>query len=73
MNRSAVFGIAIAAGIILIILTILTWSGAIIGHKADGPVGLENFKHGALFIVLAIVAFLLAAVSRPNARVASDR
>lgn len=70
MSRSTVFGLAVAAAIILIILTVLTWSGAIIGHKADGPAGLENFKHGVLFLILAIVAILVAAVSRPTSTVA---
>jgi hypothetical protein len=73
MNRTGIFGLAVAAGIILAILTILTWTGAIIGHHADGPFGLplENFKHGAVFAVLAVVAFLFAAVMRPKVRAAN--
>lgn len=60
------FGLAIAAGIILIVLAILAWSGAIIGHHGDGPLGLENFKHGLLLIVLGIIALVFAAATRPT-------
>jgi len=49
---------------------VLTWTGAIIGHHHDGPGGLNNFKHGVLFIGLAVVAFLAAAVTRPTGRAA---
>ena len=69
MNRSALFGLAIAAGVILIALTILAWSGSsLIGHHGDGPFGLKNFKHGVLFVALAVVALVFAAATRPTAR-----
>lgn len=68
MTRSLLFALALLAGVTLIVLTVLTWSGAIIGHHADGPGGLENFKHGALFMGLAIVTFVFAAASRPSTR-----
>lgn len=71
VNRAVIFGLAIAAGIVLVVLTVLAWSGSsLIGHHADGPFGLRNFKHGLLFLVLAVLAFLFAAVSRPGARAA---
>lgn len=69
MNRGALFTLALLVGIILVVITILTWSGVLLGHKPDGPGGLNYFKHGLLFILLAIVAFVFAAATRPTARV----
>ena len=70
MNRSLLFWLAIAAGVILVILTILYWGGAF-GHTHGEPGGLNHFKHGALCIILAVIAFLFAVVMRPKARVSS--
>jgi hypothetical protein len=66
VNRLGIFGLAILAGIVFIILTILYWTGAF-GTTHGEPLGLNHFKHGALFIVLAVLAFLFAAVMRPRA------
>jgi len=67
MNRTTVFGLAIAAGIICILLTILYWTG-VLGHHLEpvGGIRFYNFKHGILFLILGIVAFLFAAAMRPG-------
>ncbi len=58
MNRTTVFAAAVIAGVILLIIAILYWTGA---------TGLgQHLKHGILFFALAVVAFLFAAASRPN-------
>ncbi len=67
MNRTTLFGLAIIAGIIFVVLVVLAWAGAPgFGHHKDGPFGLENFKHGVLFVVLAILCFVFAAATRPS-------
>ncbi|GEM_PF-4540519 len=69
MSRGVIFALAILAGAICVILVVLYWTGSAgFGHHADGPAGLKNFKHGVLFLVLAVLAFLFAAVMRPTAR-----
>ena len=67
MSRVMIFTLAVVAGIVFAVLTALVWTGTIIGHHHDGPAGLQNFKHGILFIALAVLSFVLAAASRPTA------
>ncbi|HEV3310279.1 MAG TPA: hypothetical protein VG815_07160 [Chloroflexota bacterium] len=66
MSRTALFAIAVTAGIVFIVFTVLAWGG-IVGHHVDGPFHLANFKHGVLWAALAVVSFLFAAVTRPAA------
>ncbi|HZT96088.1 MAG TPA: hypothetical protein VFB34_04540 [Chloroflexota bacterium] len=69
MNRTTLFGLAVIAGIVFIVLVVLAWTGAApFGHHKDGPMGIQNFKHGILFVVLAIVCFVFAAATRPTSR-----
>jgi hypothetical protein len=70
VNRSLLFWLAIAAGVILVILTILFYGGAF-GHNHDGPGGLNHFKRGSLCLILAVVSFLFAVVMRPRVRASS--
>jgi fumarate reductase subunit C len=67
MNRTTVFGLAIAAAIICFILTILYWLG-VLAHHLEPVAGIRfyNFKHGIVFLILGIVALLFAAAMRPG-------
>ena len=59
-GRLQLFAVGILAGIICLILTVLYWVGGTgLGH---------HVKHGILFLALAIVAFVFAAVMRPFGR-----
>lgn len=59
MNRSTLFALAVVVAVICVIVALLYWVGGTpLGHHG---------KHGILFIGIAIVAGLFAAVNRPNA------
>ena len=57
MNRSTLFALGVAAGAICLIIAIVYWVGG-------SPLG-HHIKHGLLFLGLAVVAFVFAAVNRP--------
>ena len=57
MNRTTLFTLGIAAGVICLIVAVLYLTGATaLGH---------HIKHSLLFFGLAAVAFLFATVNRP--------
>jgi len=72
MNRTALFVLAIVAGIVFAIVAVLFWAGAF-GHTHGEPGGLNHFKHGLLFIGLAVLAFVFAAATRPRRALTSSQ
>jgi len=66
MTKTQLFTAAMAAGIILVALGILTAVGVLLGHKVDGPLGINHMTHTVLFVVLGLIAFVFAAATRPT-------
>lgn len=58
MNRSTLFTIGLIVAVICVIIAIVYFVGG-------SPLG-HHIKHGILFIGLAVIAFLFAAVNRPQ-------
>lgn len=59
-TRLGLFALAILVGLACLVLTGLYWAGGTgLGH---------HIKHGILFLALAIVVFVFAAVMRPMSR-----
>jgi uncharacterized membrane protein YccC len=58
MNRNALFALGIVAGVVCLIVAVLYWTG----HSWPSGV---HIKHGLLFLALAVIAFIFAAVNRP--------
>jgi len=58
VNRSMLFALAAAAAVICLAIAIVYWVGGT-------PLG-HHVKHGILFLGLALLAALIAAVYRPQ-------
>ena len=62
MNRSTLFAVGAVAAVVFLIIAILYWAGGVM----PWPDTKVHVKHGILFLVLAIIAGLFAAVNRPT-------
>lgn len=59
--------LAIVIGVILLLLAILAWTGATSFAPALGLDGHHHLKHGVLYLVLAVLAFVWARMSAGTA------